>query len=285
LQNFSENISKNVSKNFKQSKIAFIGAGNMAKAIMNGLIAAGFKPSNLLACAPSEATRSTVRSSLQTEVSANNTDAVSFADVIVIAVKPNLVAKVAAELDLALYQQANDKLIVSVAAGVGVYKLERCFKAKASLIAAMPNLPCAVKQGVIGLVAAETCSRENHQLAEAIFSSIAQTVWLDDDSQLPGLVAAAGSSPAYFFLFLEAMIASAKKLGLSEQQAKDSVLHSGFGALTMALNSNLDVATLRKQVTSPNGTTHQAIESFMQNDIDLLVNQAMQAAADKAAHY
>jgi pyrroline-5-carboxylate reductase len=275
-----------ISTDITESKIAFVGAGNMARAIITGLIAAGFRAENILACAPSQHTRDSVEQKLKTKVSKFNAQAVSFADVIVIAVKPNLVDTVAQELDMAMSGQTDDKLIISVAAGTSIAKLQSGFKQNnPKLMAAMPNLPCAVKQGVIGLVAAENCSEAELQLADAIFAKIGQPVWLDDEGQMSALVAAAGSSPAYFFLFLEAMIASAKKMGLSQQQAEDSVLQSGLGALTMALNSDLNVTELRNQVTSPNGTTHQAIQSFIQNDISLVVNDAMQAAAKKAANY
>ncbi len=269
----------------RNTKLAFIGAGNMATAIITGLLEAGFKPNNILACAPSSSTRETKQQQFAINTSQNNLDAIEFADVIVIAVKPNLVEGVAKELDSAIKLQTTNKIIISVAAGIKISQLQACLSRNAKVIAAMPNLPCAVKQGVIGLVAAEQCEVAEIKLTEALFSTIGRAVWLDNESQMAALVASAGSSPAYFFLFLEAMIESAKTMGLSEQQAKNSVLQSGLGALTMALNSDLDVTELRRQVTSPNGTTHQAIESFLSNDISAVVDQAMQAAAQKAANY
>ena len=269
----------------RNTKLAFIGAGNMATAIITGLLEAGFKPNNILACAPSSSTRETKQQQFAINTSQNNLDAIEFADVIVIAVKPNLVEGVAKELDSAIKLQTTNKIIISVAAGIKISQLQACLSRNAKVIAAMPNLPCAVKQGVIGLVAAEQCEVAEIKLTDALFSTIGRAVWLDNESQMAALVASAGSSPAYFFLFLEAMIESAEAMGLSEQQAKNSVLQSGLGALTMALNSDLDVTELRRQVTSPNGTTHQAIESFLNNDISAVVNQAMQAAALKAANY
>ncbi len=286
-----------INTDVRLKKIAFVGAGNMARSIITGLLAAGFKPENILACAPTEKTRKAISQQLKIHVSSDNSDSLNFADVIVIAVKPNLVETVVKEINSTLKStlesevkpdakaDINRKLFISVAAGVSIAKLQSYFESDCKVVAAMPNLPCSVRQGVTGLVAAANCEQSDQQLINAIFSEIGEAVWLDDETQMAPLVAAAGSSPAYFFLFLEAMIESAKKMGLSQQQAEKSVLQSGLGALTMAFNSDQNVAELRDQVTSPNGTTHQAIQSFLENDISLVVDQAMQAAANKVSNY
>ena len=269
----------------EHTKIAFIGGGNMAQAILTGLLAAKFSPENLLVCAPSNTTREKLAEKFQVNVSDNNASAANFAEVIFLAVKPNMIATVADELSLVLQSNGDDKLIISLAAGVTTEQLQGYVRGNSSVIAAMPNLPSAVRQGLTGLVAAKDCSVDGIKLADDILSAVGKTLWLDDESKMPALVATAGSSPAYFFLFLEAMIESGVQLGLTHQQAKTAAVQSGLGALTMASRSELSVIELKAQVTSPNGTTHQALESFTDNNLKTLVDEAMQAAARKAANY
>ncbi|SEL49883.1 pyrroline-5-carboxylate reductase [Colwellia chukchiensis] len=265
--------------------IAFIGGGNMAQAILTGLLAAKFAPSNMLVCAPTLATRKALTTKFSLNVSEGNCDAITFADVIFIAVKPKLVETVASELKQAMKLAEKQPLIISLAAGVTTAQLQKYFGDKSHVFAAMPNLPSAVGQGLTGVVAGKNCDTNSIRLVDELLSCCGKTLWLKDERQMPAIVASAGSAPAYFFLFLEAMIASAQKLGLSYQDAKTAALQSGMGALTMAAQSPLSVVELKEQVTSPNGTTHQALASFADNNLKLVVEQAMHAAAKKAASY
>jgi pyrroline-5-carboxylate reductase len=271
--------------NVKQKKIAFIGGGNMAQAILTGLLEAKFNPKNLLVCAPTESTRSTLATNYHINVSDDNSLAVEFSEVIFIAVKPNVVGVVATELNLAMQRDGKDKLIINLAAGVTTHQLQQYFEGNRKVITAMPNLPSAVRQGLTGLVAAKGCDVEDIKLADDLLTYVGKTVWLDDESAMPALVATAGSAPAYFFLFLEAMIETGEKLGLTHQQAQTAAVQSGMGALTMALRSGLSVTELKDKVTSPNGTTQQALDSFAQSNLKKIVNDAMHAAAHKAANY
>jgi len=269
----------------RETAIAFIGGGNMAQAIIAGLLEAKFKPENLLVCAPTLETRTSLVKKYQLNVAQNNASAVHFAEVIFIAVKPNLIELVCKELNLAMKENTKQPLIINLAAGQTTTQLQQYLQNSQRIITAMPNLPSAVCQGLTGLVPAKHCNEDDIKLADDILSSIGKTVWLDDESKMPALVATAGSAPAYFFLFLEAMIESGKKLGLSHQQAQTSALQSGMGALTMALTSEMSVTELKNKVTSPNGTTQQALDSFSINNLTHIVNDAMQAAAQKAANY
>jgi pyrroline-5-carboxylate reductase len=269
----------------EHTKIAFIGGGNMAQAILTGLLAAKFSPENLLVCAPSTTTREKLAKNFKVNVSDNNASAANFAEVIFLAVKPNMIATVADELSLALQSNGEDKLIISLAAGVTSEQLQGYLTGNCSIVTAMPNLPSAVRQGLTGLVAAKDCSVDGIKLADDILSAVGKTIWLDDENKMPALVATAGSSPAYFFLFLEAMIESGVQLGLTHQQAENAAVQSGLGALTMASTSDLSVVELKAQVTSPKGTTQQALDSFASSQLRAVVNDAMQAAARKAANY
>jgi len=267
------------------TKIAFIGGGNMAQAILTGLLVAKFDPKNILACAPTQTTRDALAKKFAINVSEENSAAVAFAEVIFIAVKPNIVSTVAAELNLAMKRAGKQPLIINLAAGITTEQLQAHFDDNHKIIAAMPNLPSAVCQGLTGLAAAKDCDSEGKTLANDIFTCIGKTLWLDDESHMPAVVATAGSAPAYFFLFLEAMIESGQRLGLTYPQAKTAAMQSGIGALTMALTSELSVVELKEKVTSPKGTTHQALESFTENNLKAVVDNAMQAAATKAANY
>jgi pyrroline-5-carboxylate reductase len=267
------------------TKIAFIGGGNMAQAIITGLLAAKFNPDNIMVCAPSENTRSMLAEKFTSNVSEDNSNAVQFAEVIFIAVKPNIVSTVAAELNVAMQRMGKAPIIISLAAGISTAQLQQHFDGSRKVIAAMPNLPSAVGQGLTGLVAVKDCAVEDLKLVDEILTCVGKTLWLDDESQMPALVATAGSAPAYFFLFLEAMIESGITLGLTYQQAKTAAIQSGVGALTMAATSELSVVELKDKVTSPKGTTHQALESFANSQLKAVVNDAMEAAAKKAANY
>lgn len=266
------------------TKIAFIGGGNMAQAILTGLLMAKFQPKNILVCAPTATTRETLTSKFGLNVSENNSAAVVFAEIIFIAVKPNIVSTVATELNVAMTHAAKQPLIINLAAGVTTEQLQTHFESNQRVIAAMPNLPSAVCKGLTGLVAAKNCDQLSITLADDVLTCIGKTLWLDDESKMPAVVAIAGSAPAYFFLFLEAMIESGQKLGLTYQQAEAAAMQSGIGALTMASTSALSVVELKEQVTSPNGTTHQALASFADNNLKAVVDDAMQAAAKKAAN-
>ncbi|WP_077284178.1 pyrroline-5-carboxylate reductase [Cognaticolwellia aestuarii] len=267
----------------QQTKIAFIGGGNMAQAMLSGFIAAEFPPENILVCAPTAATRDALVNKFSLNVNENNSAAVIFADIIFIAVKPNIVSTVATELNTAIQRDGTKPLIINLAAGVSSKQLQAYFDDDQQVMAAMPNLPSAVRKGLTGLVAAKSCDQESITLADNVLSCIGKTLWLDDESKMPAVVAIAGSAPAYFFLFLEAMIESGEKLGLTYKQAEAAAMQSGIGALTMASSSASSVVELKEQVTSPNGTTHQALVSFANNNFKDIVYQAMQAAANKAA--
>ncbi|WP_371378019.1 pyrroline-5-carboxylate reductase [Thalassotalea aquiviva] len=263
-------------------KIAFIGGGNMAKAMLKGLLKSGLAPQNIMVCAPTQATRTALSNEFNIKVAEQNSQAVDFADVIIIAVKPYLVVQVSKELNDVIKHQQQSKLVVSVAAGIGVDALETALAPPAKVVAAMPNLPTALGRGVTGLVASSRLDGQEKETCESLFGLLGKAVWLNDESQMPALVATAGSAPAYFFLFLEGMVESGVNLGLSKEDAKQAALQTGLGSMMMAMESEHSLTELRQQVTSPNGTTEQAILSFQQDGLSHLVDKAMQAAANKA---
>ena len=265
-----------------QLRIAFIGGGNMAKAIIRGLLKYGHDRQKILVCAPTQATRCAIVDDFNVRVHPDNTAAVAFADVIVLAVKPSVIARVCDEINTVMGALSEQKLVISIAAGVKQATLRRQLGKSQRVICAMPNLPAAVGKGLTGLYASPDCDALDTKIADSLMKAVGNTVWLEDESLMPSIVAVAGSSPAYFFLFMEAMAKAGVAQGLSSDTANKAVLQSALGAISMAIASQQNLADLRRQVTSPKGTTEQGINTFLQGDLDSLVTQAMRAVANRA---
>lgn len=265
-----------------QLRIAFIGGGNMAKAIIRGLLKYGHDRQHILVCAPTQATRCAIVDDFNVRVHPDNTAAVAFADVIVLAVKPTVIARVCGEINTVMGALSEQKLVISIAAGVKQASLSSQLGHSQRVICAMPNLPTAVGKGLTGLYASPDCDALDIKIADSLMQAVGNTVWLEDERLMPSIVAAAGSSPAYFFLFMEAMEKAAIAQGLSADMANKAVLQSALGAISMAIASQQNLADLRRQVTSPKGTTEQGINAFLQGDLESLVTHAMRAVANRA---
>ncbi|WP_425424928.1 pyrroline-5-carboxylate reductase [Shewanella insulae] len=273
-----------------QLRIAFIGGGNMASAIIRGLVKHGHKSEHILVCAPSQHTRSRLVKEFNVRVHSDNSAAVAFADIIILAVKPFIVPLVCDELRPLLGQlneQRGDqggeqKLVISIAAGLTHASISDKLPRNTQLVCAMPNLPTAIGKGLTGLYVPGHLDRQAFDDAEQLMRAVGDTVWLEDENQMASIVATAGSSPAYFFLFLEAMEKAAIAQGLPPKTASKAVLQSAMGAVSMAMASKEGLANLRHQVTSPKGTTEQAVLAFQHGDLDALVARAMDSAARRA---
>jgi pyrroline-5-carboxylate reductase len=263
-------------------KIAFIGGGNMAKAMISGLIKSGFKRHHILVCAPSRETLGTIHNEYHVNVSSNNRDAISFADTVILAVKPHLVSEVCEELFDEMQQLCVSTAFVSVAAGISWSALSSFLGNTQRIVCAMPNLPSSVGKGVIGLYANHSTSLSDVSTVDAIMRLLGETIMVMDESLMSAIVAAAGSAPAYFFLFMEAMEKEAIEQGLTPEDAKVAVLQSALGAVSLASRSDASFAELRAQVTSAKGTTESAINTFKDKNLEDAVSQAMRSAAERA---
>lgn len=264
------------------TKIAFIGGGNMAQAMIAGYIKSGVPATNILVCTPSPETRLNLVEKFGINVAEKNTFSVHFADVIFLAVKPKLTAYVCRELSAALKASGEQKLLVSMAAGMTLDYLRSQLDQTAKVAVIMPNLPTAQGEGVIGVIADDSIPKAEREMLGELIGLLGLTMWLDSQEQLHNIVAASGSAPAYIFLFLEAMVESATKLGLTRKQANAAVIQTGLGAINMAAESEMDFKALREKVTSPNGTTEQAINNFKSNNIEQIVHEAMSSAAKRS---
>ena len=261
------------------SSIAFIGGGNMASCIIGGMVANGFDPQKILVGTPSDNTRQRLASSFGVKTFADNHAAVADADVVVLAVKPKMMREVVESLAPALSHQP---IIISVAAGIPVAALEQWLGGSMAIVRAMPNTPSMVQSGATGLYTRATLPLEHRQLVASMFEAIGYSCWVEEEALIDAVIAVSGSGPAYFFLVLEAMQKIAQELGLPKQTAEGLCLHTALGASRMAIESGVTAADLRKQVTSPGGTTQAAINSFQQQGLEDIFRQAMTSAVDRA---
>ena len=260
--------------------ITFIGCGNMARSLIGGLIANGIKPEKLIATDPDENQRYSISEQFKITTFADNKEAIANADVILLAVKPQVMHDVVS--DIADSVKGTSKLIISIAAGVKQDSIMQWIGEAAAVVRVMPNTPALIQAGAAAIVANEHTSETQKNIAEAMMRSVGTAIWLDSEEQMDAVTALSGSGPAYFFYFMEAMEKAAIEMGLSEEQARLLTIETAVGASKMALMSSSDPAELRQQVTSPGGTTEQALNTFQQGNLEELVNKAMQAAKQRS---
>ncbi|WP_415758755.1 pyrroline-5-carboxylate reductase [Pseudomonas sp. LT1P18] len=262
-----------------KTRIAFIGAGNMAASLIGGLRAKGLDAAQIRASDPGEETRARVSAEHGIEVFADNADAIQGVDVIVLAVKPQAMKTVCEALRPSLKP---NQLVVSIAAGITCASMNNWLGAQ-PIVRCMPNTPALLRQGVSGLFATAEVNTEQRKQAQELLSAVGIALWLDEEQQLDAVTAVSGSGPAYFFLLIEAMTAAGVKLGLPADIAAQLTLQTALGAAHMAVASDVDAAELRRRVTSPAGTTEAAIKSFQAGGFEALVEKALGAAAHRSA--
>lgn len=260
-------------------KIAFIGAGNMAKAIIGGLLAEGFKRINIVASGPRQETLDRVAAEYGINVTTDNQAAASTADVVVLAVKPQMLKEVCQGLADSL---AHKPLIISLAAGITTESMASWLGGDQAIVRCMPNTPSQLRVGASGLFANAHVSAAQKSTANTILGAVGIVQWVDDEALINPVTAVSGSGPAYFFLVMEAMIDAGVELGLSRESATELTLQTALGAAILAKQSAEDVAVLRRRVTSPKGTTEQAINSFENDQIRAMFSRAMTACSNRA---
>ncbi len=260
--------------------IAFIGAGNMAAALISGLIADGTDPQQITATDPDQERRTSLARTAGIRTLADNREAVGQADIVVLAVKPQVLETVAGELCEAVQQRK--PLVISIAAGVRSDTLERWLGGDVALVRSMPNTPAMLQTGATALFATASVTAEQRDQAESVMRAVGLAQWVDDESLMDAVTALSGSGPAYFFLVIEAMEAAGVDMGLPQETARLLTLQTALGAARMAMESSDDPATLRKKVTSPGGTTEQAIRQFEQDGLRDIFSRALKAARDRS---
>ena len=252
--------------------IAFIGGGNMAQSLMRGLIDAGHNAARLTASDPDSACRAAV-AALGVRASADNQVAVDFADVVVLAVKPQVLTGVLAGLSI-----PSKTLLVSICAGVPIAGIARLCARNQPIVRSMPNTPALLRAGVSAVHANAFTGTANRQAAEAILRAVGEVFWVDDEAALDAVTAVSGSGPAYFFYLMEAMMEAGQSLGLAPELAAALTVETAMGAARMARETDLAPSALRRNVTSPGGTTERAINTFDERGVRRHIKEGLRRA-------
>ena len=260
-------------------KIGFIGAGNMASAIIGGLVNS-IDAKNIFASDINADGLAALQSKFGIQTTQDNKELVSQCDVIVLSVKPQVMQQVLRPI--ADSAQQKQPLIISIAAGLTSDTLLQWLGGNLAMVRVMPNTPALVGLGASGCFANAQVSAEQKAIVDQVFSAVGTHIWVDNEDDIHTVTAVSGSGPAYFFMFMEAMIAAGMKQGLSEEQAKLLTQQTALGAATMVINTGEQPSELRRKVTSPGGTTAEAIKTFEQQNLIGIVDEAMQACADRS---
>ncbi len=260
--------------------LAIIGAGNMGASLLGGLIADGYLPEKISVSDPSQEKLHYIEHQFKVNVTSENREAIESAEIIILAVKPQILAQVASEL--AQVVQQKKPLIISIAAGVRETSLATWLGHDIAIVRCMPNTPALIGCGASGLYANKNVSEKQRNIAESILRSVGLVTWVEDEKLMDVITALSGSGPAYFFLVMEILQQTAEKLGLPKQIAQLLTIQTAFGAASMALESEASLKTLREQVTSPGGTTASALESLEKNNIHSLFAEALIAAKKRS---
>ena len=261
-------------------KISFIGGGNMAQALISGLVGCGIKPNLITVADPSSDAREQLAAKGLNTVDpmTDPKSAVIGADIVVLAVKPQMMKVVVS----AFADVLDTQLVISVAAGLSTDLLSNMLGGYSNIVRAMPNTPSMIQMGATGLYGTDNISAEQKQLATAVMEASGLVMWVDDEEHMHAVTAVSGSAPAYMFYFIESMVDGAVALGLDKEQASALAMQTMLGAAKMAMNSDDAPAELRRKVTSPNGTTQAAVESMQANEIGRQISEAMQACYDRS---
>ncbi len=265
----------------KSFRITFIGCGNMGRSLIGGLIANGLPENSITGTDINAEQRQTTASQYNIEVLEDNQQAIRDADVVVLAVKPQSMEDTLKPIKETLSLET--PLLISIAAGIKLSYLGKWAGENLAIVRVMPNTPALIQAGATALCANKHTSETQRDLAETIMRSVGLALWLDDETLMDTVTALSGSGPAYYFLIMEVMEKAASQLGLPQDQARILTLQTAFGAAKMALESSHDTESLRKQVTSPGGTTDHALNVLINGGIEDLFREALEAAQKRSA--
>ncbi|MFV5631690.1 pyrroline-5-carboxylate reductase [Acinetobacter oleivorans] len=256
--------------------ICFIGGGNMAQALIGGLISRGLPPTRITVSDPVEQIRQLLQEK-EVHVTQDNVAAIQNADVVVLAVKPQVLATVLRPLKGLL----SNKLVISIIAGAEIQTISNLIDSN-RIVRVMPNTPALVQTGAHGIYANDVVGTSDRELTSQILAATGLTIWVNSEAQIDAVTAVSGSGPAYFFYLMESMIRAGKNLGLDEKVATALTLQTALGAAQMAITSSNTPSELRKNVTSPNGTTQAALEVFDRAQISQNIQSALAAAQKRS---
>ena len=263
--------------------IGFIGAGNMAYALVSGIIEAGHIDEDIWVSDPKTCVKERFCTlSPRIHFTNNNNDVFLNCRLVVLAVKPQQLAGVFSAAAQVFQQVELDQVLCSVAAGVSCSTINSYLPKSLTVVRAMPNTPALIGCGITGLYSADASPQKRADV-EMMFSSVGSVLWVEDESLMQAITATSGSGPAYFFAFMEMMVTGAKALGLAEQEAQKLVIQTALGASELAARQKTsDLAALREQVTSPGGTTEAGLKVFCSEAQKTQIAATLQAAYQRA---
>jgi pyrroline-5-carboxylate reductase len=267
--------------NQPMNRIAFIGGGNMATALVAGLVRHGAQPGGIAVAEPRAEALQELARQYGVATYTDNAEAAEGAALLVLAVKPQMMAEVCRGLRTVVQQYR--PMVVSIAAGIRIAQIERWVDAALPVVRCMPNTPAMFGAGATGLYANARVSAPQRAEAQHVLDAAGLTVWVPDEDQLDIVTALSGSGPAYFFLMVEALENAAVAQGLSRETARALATQTALGAGRMLTEGSDTAATLRQKVTSPNGTTQAALESFQADHFPAIVARAVDAARRRGA--
>ena len=257
--------------------ICFIGGGNMATALIGGLLGKGFSATEISVIEINADNRARLQRDFAVRAFENIAEGIAGSEIIVFAVKPQQLREVAQQLAPLLKSQ----LLISIAAGIRAADLAR-WSGSQAVVRAMPNTPALIRSGMTGLYAMPAVNEAQREQAQSILAAAGETLWLNDEAMLDAVTAISGSGPAYVFYFIEALQQAALELGLDTDQARRLSLSTFLGASKLAASSHEEISVLSARVTSKNGTTERALLSLAANKVAEHIVQAARAAADRA---
>ena len=257
--------------------ICFIGGGNMATALIGGLLGKGLDAGQISVVEINAENRARLQRDFAVRAVDNLAEGAAGSDIIVFAVKPQQLRDVAQQAAPLL----NGQLLISIAAGIRAVDLAR-WSGSQAIVRVMPNTPALIRSGMSGLYALPEVSATQRKQAQNVLAAVGETLWLQDETMLDAVTAISGSGPAYVFYFIEALQQAARELGFNAEDARRLSLATFVGASKLAATSEEDASVLRARVTSKNGTTERALLSMAANRVAEHIAQAAHAAADRA---
>lgn len=264
-----------------QLNITFVGGGNMGQALVSGLQDSGWHSSYISIIDTDPARCALLKKHFpKCHVLSQAEAALNIADIVVLAVKPQVMRKACEEI--AAQCQSSRPLIISIAAGIKIQTIDAWLGGQLPIIRCMPNTPALVKAGTTGLFANPEISSQQREICTAVLDCVGTTLWVDSEAMLDAVTAVSGSGPAYFFYLIEAMIEAGKSLGLNDHQVKQLAIGTAAGAAKLLQNSGNAPEELRFSVTSKGGTTEAAINTLEDNGVKQIIHSAIKNAALQA---
>ncbi|MFP3019485.1 MAG: pyrroline-5-carboxylate reductase [Arsenophonus sp.] len=265
----------------QQRKITFIGSGNMTNAIIAGLISAGYPANHITASSLTRVNRDKLVKRYGIHGKSDNNDASRNADVIILAVKPQIIQSVCQSLKKEV--NFTNKLVLTIAAGIPVKRYQEYLSPNINLVRVMPNTPSLVRQGVIGLYFMDSVSKDDKNFSIKLMESVGKVFCLSKETEINNIIAVTASAPAYFFLIMELIQQEAERLGFDRKIARELVLYTVQGSASLAeKKTDVSFTKLREEITSKGGTTAKALEQFYQANLSQIVTNAMRAAIRRA---